>query len=242
MAFELEWWKYRLATQRKNAEDILLCKTWAIHVKYWLWYSNSLEKTLVCHTEYYSIRLSYIILLLWYLFISLFRGDRVKFHSHILHNVRELEAQFLLHYASPFALDCLFQLYWLRGCLEACPFAHAVGKVGSVWCFLQVQAQGGRVSSGRCLCSCWYSPSSWAGTIVLVQTIAQTWFSPSPKPEKALILPIRTVFNKTTEWLQDVLFPLLNVHISLLGFFLFKKKKKQPGSVCSLLEELLNFS
>lgn len=86
------------------------------------------EKNLVCH-------IGYIILLLWCLFISLFRDDGVKFHSHSLQNVRELEAQSLLHYGSLFVLGCLFQLYQLGGCFEAGPFSVTVGKVGPAWCF-----------------------------------------------------------------------------------------------------------
>lgn len=91
------------------------------------------KKNIICHTEYK-------ILLLWCLFISLFRDDGAKFHSHILQNIRHLEAQSLLHYGSPFVLGCLFQL---RGSFEAAAFALAVGKVGPAWCSWQVQALGG---------------------------------------------------------------------------------------------------
>lgn len=91
----------------------------------------------------------------------------------------------------------------------------------------------GRVASGHCLSSWWYSPSSCTRMIVLVQTIVQTCFSPSPKPEEVLILPIRAVFHKTTEWLTGkCFFPLLNVRVSLLGFFLFQKKEKTKTLQC----------
>lgn len=75
--------------------------------------------------------------------VHLSRDVGAKFHSHTLHNVRELEAQSLLHLGSPFVWGCLFQLFWLRGCFKDGPFALAVGKVGPAWCLWQVQAPGG---------------------------------------------------------------------------------------------------